>query len=149
MLSLRRSHLWFIYFVAITLLHTATAWKTFTVPHLGDNLDDTPALQAVLNDYSADSTILFEKGVYYNIFTPIRFPELKNVEVRIEGNLSYPKDIAAVQGAHAFDVPREHLVIMLNDLDVHSDCCFSCKCFGSISRSTILTTDEQDFPGHW
>ena len=107
MLSLLRSHLWFLSFATSTLLRTSLAWKIFTVPHLDDNSDDTPALQAVLNEYSTDATILFEKGVYYNIYTPIRFPELKNVEVRIEGNLSYPKDMATIQGAYALGMPLE------------------------------------------
>ncbi|KAJ2913857.1 hypothetical protein MD484_g6570, partial [Candolleomyces efflorescens] len=100
MLPLLRSRLWFLCLAANLLVHTAQAWKTFTVPHTDDSSDDTPALQAVLNEYSTDSTILFEKGVYYNIFTPIVFPKLQNVEIRIEGNLTYPTDMATVQGAH-------------------------------------------------
>jgi hypothetical protein len=143
MLPLLRSHLWFLCFAADLLLQTALAWRAFTVPHIDDNSDDTPALQAVLNEYSTDSTILFEKGVYYNIFTPIIFPSLKNVEVRIEGNLSYPSDMATIQGAYTL-----HLVVRMNDLDSRSDCCFSCACFGYIT-AFLLTTGEQNFPGHW
>ncbi|KAF4611612.1 hypothetical protein D9613_004513 [Agrocybe pediades] len=74
----------------------ASAWKTFTVPHT-DGQDDTPALMAALPDYTSDSTILFKKGVNYNIFTPVKFPVLNNVEVRIEGNLTYPADIPTIQ----------------------------------------------------
>jgi len=75
-------------------------WKTFVVPHV-DGQDDSPALQAVLPDYSVNSTILFKKGVHYNIFTPLKFPVLTNVEVRVEGNLSYPNDIATIQGPYS------------------------------------------------
>lgn len=74
------------------------AWTTFTVPHL-DGQDDTPALTTALatGNFSKDATILFAKGTRYNIFTPIKFPALTNVEVRIEGNLSYPEDIPTIQ----------------------------------------------------
>ncbi len=75
------------------------AWKTFVVPHT-DGQDDTPALLTALatGNYSLNATVLFAKGTKYNIFTPVKFPVLNNVEVRIEGNLSYPDDIATVQG---------------------------------------------------
>ncbi|KAI0658458.1 pectin lyase fold/virulence factor [Cubamyces menziesii] len=86
--------------IALLLLSTyVSAWKTFVVPHT-DGQDDTPALAAALatGNYSANAIILFAKGTKYNIFTPIKFPVLNNVEVRIEGNLSYPDDIPAIQG---------------------------------------------------
>ncbi|KAF8650280.1 hypothetical protein AX16_005333 [Volvariella volvacea WC 439] len=72
------------------------AWKTFVVPHV-DGQDDTPALLAALPNYANDSKILFKKGITYNIFTPITFPVLNNVEIHIEGNLTYPSDIPTVQ----------------------------------------------------
>ncbi|KAF7436008.1 hypothetical protein PC9H_002834 [Pleurotus ostreatus] len=77
-------------------VYIAHAWKVFEVPHV-DGQDDTPALAAALANFTADSTILFKKGVTYNIFTPITFPVFTNVEVRIEGNLTYPEDIPTVQ----------------------------------------------------
>jgi hypothetical protein len=86
------------------------AWKTFEVPHV-DGQDDTPALLAVLPDYAENSTILFKKGVHYNIWTPIKFPVLKNVEVRVEGNLSYPQDMATVQGELSPSCLAEHVVL--------------------------------------
>lgn len=75
-----------------------TAWKVLTVPHT-QGQDDTPALTAALatGNFSSDSTILFQKNVTYNIFTPVVFPVFTNVEVRVEGNLSYPDDIATIQ----------------------------------------------------
>ncbi|KAI0829019.1 pectin lyase fold/virulence factor [Trametes gibbosa] len=87
-------------FLSLSLLRScALAWNTFVVPHLKGQ-DDTPALAAALatGKFSEDATILFAKGAEYNIFTPIKFPVFTNVEVRIEGNLSYPDDIATVQG---------------------------------------------------
>ncbi|KAF9473888.1 pectin lyase-like protein [Pholiota conissans] len=72
------------------------AWSTFTVPH-DANQDDTPALLAALPNFASNSTILFKEGVTYNIFTPIKFPTLNNVEVVIEGNMTYPTDIPTIQ----------------------------------------------------
>ncbi|KAL0952100.1 hypothetical protein HGRIS_008733 [Hohenbuehelia grisea] len=74
----------------------AVAAKVFEVPH-APGQDDTPALLAALPNFTSDATILFKKGVSYNILTPIVFPVLNNVEVRIEGNLTYPSDIPTVQ----------------------------------------------------
>ena len=76
----------------------AKAWTTITVPNTGGSADDTPGLVAAIANVSANATILFEKGVTYNIFTPITFPEFTNVEVSIQGNLTYPANITAVQG---------------------------------------------------
>ncbi|KLO20092.1 pectin lyase-like protein [Schizopora paradoxa] len=82
--------------VLLSLFASSFAWETFTVPHV-DGEDDTPGLLSVMANFSSDATILFEKGVTYNIFTPIKFPVLENVEVTIEGNLTYPSDIATIQ----------------------------------------------------
>ncbi|KAF5313038.1 hypothetical protein D9619_002417 [Psilocybe cf. subviscida] len=82
--------------VLLAFVQMAFGWNTFTVPHV-DGADDTPAFLAALPTYATNSTILFQQGVHYNIFTPIKFPTLNNVEIRIEGNLSYPSDIPTVQ----------------------------------------------------
>uniref|UniRef100_A0A0W0FJ81 galacturonan 1,4-alpha-galacturonidase n=1 Tax=Moniliophthora roreri TaxID=221103 RepID=A0A0W0FJ81_MONRR len=78
------------------LFQLAAAWKTFVVPHTPGQ-DDTPALLSGLANYTSDSTILFEKGKTYNILTPVTFPTLTNVEVRIEGNITLPDDMPTVQ----------------------------------------------------
>ncbi|KAI0095175.1 pectin lyase-like protein [Irpex rosettiformis] len=80
----------------------ASAWSTFIVPHT-DGQDDIPALTSVLTagNYTNNATILFEKGITYNIFTPIKFPFLNSVEIAIEGNLTLPNDIPTVQAAVA------------------------------------------------
>lgn len=85
--------------VLLTLCSYVFAWKTFIVPHTASQ-DDIPALAAALatGNYSSNSTILFQKGITYNIFTPIKFSVLTNVEIAIEGNLTYPADIPTVQG---------------------------------------------------
>ena len=85
--------------LASTCSSVAQAWTTFSVPHV-DGQDDTPALMTAMSSssLSANATILFEKGITYNIFTPIKFPSLRNVEIAIEGNLTYPDDITSVQG---------------------------------------------------
>ncbi len=86
--------------LSLILLVTAVrAWRTHVVSH-APHADDTPALleALALGDITANATILFQRGLTYNIFTPIKFPVLTNVEVRIEGNLTYPEDIATIQG---------------------------------------------------
>jgi len=82
----------------LALAATAHGWSTYTVPHT-PGADDTPALMTALSTgkFSANSTILFQQGTTYNIFTPITFPKFTNVEVRIEGNLTYPEDIPTIQ----------------------------------------------------
>ncbi|KAG6818284.1 hypothetical protein H0H93_006287 [Arthromyces matolae] len=85
-----------IFAILIAQVYYVAAWNTFVVPHV-DGEDDMPGLVQAIGNYTANSTILFEKGVHYNIFSPIKFPILNNVEIRIEGNLSYPTDIAAIQ----------------------------------------------------
>ncbi|KAJ7457835.1 pectin lyase-like protein [Mycena latifolia] len=74
----------------------ALAWDTFTVPHLA-GADDTPGLLALVTNHSSNATIMFSKGTTYNIFTAVKFPVLTNVEVRIEGNLTYLTNITAIQ----------------------------------------------------
>lgn len=87
--------------LALSLLQLSSvyAWTTYVVPHT-DGTDDSVALQAALasTNYTSNATILFQKDVYYNIFSPITFSELTNVEVSVQGNLSYPTNISAVQG---------------------------------------------------
>lgn len=84
------------------------AWSTYVVPHLTATGDDSPALNTALSAANStlvtNATILFKHGVKYNILTPIKFPVLTNVDVRIEGNLTYPEDVAAIQAIVASSV---------------------------------------------
>ena len=86
----------------LLLVHTyvaVSATSTFVVPHRAGQ-DDTPTLMAGLANHSSNSTILFQRGVTYNIFTPLKFPFLNNVNIQIEGNLTYPTDIPTIQGMY-------------------------------------------------
>lgn len=78
----------------------AAAWTTYIVPYSpGD--DDAPALIAALSAnkcLATNATILFRKGVTYNISTPIQFPKFQNVIVSIQGNITYAADIEKTQG---------------------------------------------------
>ncbi|KAF9225181.1 pectin lyase-like protein [Gyrodon lividus] len=74
----------------------ARAWSTFVVPHT-EGADDTPALMVAVSGYTSDASIVFQANTTYNIWSPITFPNLTNVEVVIEGNLSYPTSIQTVQ----------------------------------------------------
>ncbi|KAH7911624.1 glycoside hydrolase family 28 protein [Hygrophoropsis aurantiaca] len=79
----------------------ARAWSTFVVPHT-DGADDTPGLMAAVSNYASDASIVFQANTTYNVWSPITFPPLTNVEVRVEGNLTYPTSIETVQGRIAF-----------------------------------------------
>ncbi|KAF8527382.1 pectin lyase fold/virulence factor [Hysterangium stoloniferum] len=81
-------------FTASTALASIT--NTFVVPHV-DGADDAPAIRAALANFRSHSCILFEKGKTYNIWTPLDFGTLTNVEVAIEGNITLPKSIPEVQ----------------------------------------------------
>ena len=87
----------------LVLAAAVYGWTTYTVPHT-PGADDTPTLMTALStgNFSNNATILFKKGTTYNIFTPIKFPKFTNVEVRIEGNLTYPVDIPTIQGSYFF-----------------------------------------------
>lgn len=80
----------------------ALAWTTYVVRHSEGN-DDTPALAVAFAagpTLATNATILFERGVTYNILTPIVFPRLENVIVSIQGNLTYAVDVQATQGGN-------------------------------------------------
>jgi hypothetical protein len=83
--------------VLLAYAAVAGAWSTFVVPHTED-VDDTPALMAAISDYTSDASIVFETNTTYNVWSPVTFPHLTNVEVVISGNLTYPTSIGAVQG---------------------------------------------------
>ncbi|KAF9449975.1 glycoside hydrolase family 28 protein [Macrolepiota fuliginosa MF-IS2] len=87
-------------FAFAAYFYTTVAWKTFIVPH-SPGKDDTPALLAALPNLAVNSSIVFAKGTTYNIFTPIKFPVFTNVEIVIEGNLTYPTDIPTIQATVA------------------------------------------------
>ncbi|KAG1737019.1 glycoside hydrolase family 28 protein [Suillus lakei] len=76
-------------FAPLAYATVAGAWSTFVVPHT-ENVDDTPALMAAMSNYTLKRP--------YNVWSPITFPHLTNVEVVISGNLSYPTSIETVQG---------------------------------------------------
>ncbi|KAL5535292.1 hypothetical protein ACEPAF_3386 [Sanghuangporus sanghuang] len=90
--------MWSLFATLLANSVLAAAWSTFVVPHTG-GADDTPGLLAAVANYNTNSTILFEKGITYNIFSPITFPKLTNVEVSIQGNLTYPTNISSIQAA--------------------------------------------------
>ena len=88
---------------ALPLLPAALAWTTYTVPHSGGG-DDTPALISALKsrpELRSQATIVFQKGLTYNLATPVKFPYLENVTIQIQGNISFATDIAATQGANS------------------------------------------------
>ncbi|RAL02892.1 putative extracellular exo-polygalacturonase [Aspergillus ibericus CBS 121593] len=59
--------------------------------------DDSPAVSQAFAQCATDSVIVFEEGISYNIFHPIKATNLSNVEIRMHGNLHLPQNITAVQ----------------------------------------------------
>jgi hypothetical protein len=55
-------------------------------------------LNGTTQNLAVNSTIIFKKDITYNFFSTIWLPVLQNVEIRIEGNMSYLEDIPALQG---------------------------------------------------
>jgi hypothetical protein len=85
---------------ALSSAFLAMAWTTYIVPHSGGN-DDTPALSAAFATnptLTANATIIFKKGLTYNMLTPVLFPRFENIIVSVQGNLSYAADIQKTQG---------------------------------------------------
>lgn len=68
-----------------------------TVSSSNGTADDTPAALKAFAECATDSIIVFDKGVDYNIFTPISATNLSNVEIQVNGNLHLPQNIAEVQ----------------------------------------------------
>lgn len=96
---MRLQHLTFV----LSSVSLALAWTTYIVPHSSGG-DDTPALTAAFSSNPkllANATILFQKGLTYNLATPLEFPSLQNVIVSVQGNLTYGSDIQATQGANS------------------------------------------------
>jgi len=90
-------------FLLSSLIALAYAQTTLIVPHT-DGFDDVPALTALLSNTSNGSagctsgiSIVFSADTTYNVWSPLVFPELNDIEVRIEGNLTYPENITLVQ----------------------------------------------------
>lgn len=80
----------------IAIMQLVGAWNMFTAVHsLGK--DDMPAIFTALPDFVTNSTILFQEGVTYSIFTCINFPALINIDIYIEGNLMYLMDIGTIK----------------------------------------------------
>lgn len=76
---------------------SAACRQRCVVPSTNGTASDSPAIQDVFDRCSKDSTILFEKGVDYNVFEPIDAQKLDNVIISVQGNLHLPQDIPTVQ----------------------------------------------------
>ncbi|OCT46447.1 Exopolygalacturonase C [Cladophialophora carrionii] len=63
----------------------------------GGKADDSPAISSAFARCARDSTIVFSKGVDYNVLQPISATNLSNVTIRMQGTLHLPKNITAVQ----------------------------------------------------
>ncbi|KAE8382845.1 putative exopolygalacturonase C [Aspergillus bertholletiae] len=59
--------------------------------------DDSPEVSRVFARCATNSVIVFQEGVDYNIFHPIKATNLSNVEIQMHGNLHLPQNISAVR----------------------------------------------------
>ncbi|KAF7326071.1 Glycoside hydrolase family 28 protein [Mycena kentingensis (nom. inval.)] len=75
---------------------TSAARPTCTVSHTA-GADDSPAIRAAVAKCAANATILFEAGIEYNAFAPVMFTLGQDVTVDVQGNITLPSAIAAVQ----------------------------------------------------
>lgn len=76
---------------------SAVCAKTCIVPASNSTTSDAAVIREVFARCAEDSTILFQKGVDYNVFEPISATNLSNVVISVQGNLNLPQDIPAVQ----------------------------------------------------
>ncbi|KIM29881.1 glycoside hydrolase family 28 protein [Serendipita vermifera MAFF 305830] len=70
--------------------------KKCKVPHTA-NADDAPAIVQVFKDCNVNSEITFQKNVAYNAWSPMKWDNLTNVVINIEGSIHLPNNITAVQ----------------------------------------------------
>ncbi|KZV87819.1 putative endopolygalacturonase [Exidia glandulosa HHB12029] len=85
--------------VTLPLLLLASARvqaKECTVVQASDGADDSPAIIDAFTQCAVDSTITFEQK-NYSVLTPVSLTGLKNVTVKLNGNLLLPKNITDVQ----------------------------------------------------
>lgn len=59
--------------------------------------DDSPGITQTINDCGANSRVVFQEGVTYNLFTPWKFTNLSNIELVFLGNLTLSDNITYVQ----------------------------------------------------
>ncbi|OGM43938.1 exopolygalacturonase C [Aspergillus bombycis] len=59
--------------------------------------DDSHEVSRVFAQCATNSVIVFQEGVDYNIFQPIKATNLSNVEIQMHGNLHLPQNISAVR----------------------------------------------------
>ncbi|KAE8154027.1 putative exopolygalacturonase C [Aspergillus avenaceus] len=67
------------------------------VPSSNGTRDDSSGISSVFARCATDSVIVFEEGVNYNVFQPIKATNLSNVEIQMYGNLHLPQNISEVQ----------------------------------------------------
>jgi polygalacturonase len=85
------------FLLSVRTLAQATRSKTCTIEPSKGEENSSSAILAAFKNCTTNAAVIFKEGQNYNIFTPINFPKLTNVEIRMGGNLHLPKDIKTVQ----------------------------------------------------
>ncbi|CAD6453276.1 c53a9208-42f8-4475-88ac-1a29c83549a5 [Sclerotinia trifoliorum] len=86
-------------FLSLSLLPLSlSSAKLCPMPYNSSPLiDDSPAITTAVTSCGANSTILFQPNVTYNLLTPLSFRNLDSVTFSFEGNVSLSDNVTAVQ----------------------------------------------------
>lgn len=82
------------YWLPETLGYSVTSC---TVPKNATGDDDSPSVTATVTACNNSSRIIFSANETYNLWTPISFTSLTNVEFVINGNVSLPSNVSYVE----------------------------------------------------
>ncbi|TID22008.1 glycosyl hydrolase family 28 [Venturia nashicola] len=83
--------------LSLQTLAQSSRSKTCNIEPAKGKEDSSAAILTAFKSCSSNAVIVFKEGADYNVLTPLVFPKLNNVEIRVGGNLHLPKDIPAVQ----------------------------------------------------
>jgi galacturan 1,4-alpha-galacturonidase len=76
----------------------ACSFKTCIVPkNQTVDGDDSPGIMATVKNCGSNSRIVFSANTTYNLWTPISFAGLTNIEFLIDGNLTLPANVSQVE----------------------------------------------------
>ncbi|KAK8086766.1 pectin lyase fold/virulence factor [Apiospora phragmitis] len=75
--------------------------KTCVVPKNETGTDDTPNVVKTVAECGDKSRVVSEKGITYNLWTPLQLKSLSNVEFVFNGNVSLPDNVSYVESVVA------------------------------------------------
>ncbi|KAK6066923.1 exopolygalacturonase C 1 [Seiridium cupressi] len=82
---------------AYWLPETLESVKTCLIPKNTTGVDDTPTIVSTVAECGDRSRVIFQKGLTYNLITPLKLSALTNIELVFEGNVSLPENVTYVE----------------------------------------------------